>query len=552
MAKSIFAKISLFMDKRSSRSVVSGVTDVNRSFSSLGSTIDGVGKRINSLNRIAKITAAGSAVKDLFSGFKALKDSVAGVFTREMNFASGFAAQGDKIAKTSRLVGLSVKDYQAFASAAQHAGISTEEMDSALKRFSINFGKAKAGDKTAFRMFDSILGGKKLSSYKDTLSTFSAIADGFQKIGSAESRAFVANELFGRSGVRMAELFANGGSGLKSAFADFAATGGGFSSVGAKNAELFNDELQNLKETFNSLKISVAEELFPTFISLFKTTGKWIRENRGELVPKIKSLFLMTTDLAKKVLPKIPGILNKVLSITDLIGNGVVLAGIALAPIVPAVAGILFSAKILAVTLGGPVLAGIGLCVATVVSWGKVFKSFYDNWEMFSSFIRNDLKNSFGIAGKALDWIGEKTAKRMFVIYKVFNDWKGWGAFVRNDLESIFPLLDDMGDLVAGIGFGIYKIFDPLITAIGKIDSLRSFLGFSRVNFDNPVGDIGSQYLGSQSTPGASAAAAVRESRTTVTSRFAVDFKNMPRGVTVTPPDKGDFDWSRGYMLGGV
>ena len=51
---------------------------------------------------------------------------------------------------------------------------------------------------------------------------------------------------------------------------------------------------------------------------------------------------------------------------------------------------------------------------------------------------------------------------------------------------------------------------------------------------------------------GASVAQSISESHTTTTSRFAVDFKNMPRGVQVTAPDHGDFDYSRGYVLAGM
>ena len=78
------------------------------------------------------------------------------------------------------------------------------------------------------------------------------------------------------------------------------------------------------------------------------------------------------------------------------------------------------------------------------------------------------------------------------------------------------------------------------------LGKFKSFFGLGDVN----VNVNGSS--GHQATLAASAAQAISESHTTVTNRFAVDFSNVPRGTKITPPPKGDFDWSRGYMLGGV
>ncbi len=547
MGTNIFANIGFSFNKSSTHSVISNITNVKKSVVGLGFVFNQVEQRMNSLDKTTKLIASANAAKDLFSGIKSLGNSVVSVFNKEFDFASSFAATGDKIAKTSRLVGLSAEDYQAFTSAAKHAGMTTEEMDSALKKFSINLGKARSGDKNAFKMFDSILGGKKLSRFKDSVSLISAVADGYQKLGTSQKKAFVSSELFGKSGLKMAELFSKGGAGVKEALADFKSIGGGFNDAGAKNAEIFNDELQKLSETVGSLKIAVAQELFPSFIEIFKIAGKWIRDNKNSLLPKIKQLFLLTTNFAKNMLPKIPIVLDKILSVVDMLGPGVIMIGSAIVPIIPALYQIVMSVKILGATLGGPVLAGIGLCVAAIYFWGKVFKSFYDNWEMFSSFIRNDLKDSFGIIGSILDWLGDGIAEWMYSIYHAFDAWKGWSNFVKNDLKFVFSALDTIGDIVANALFGIYKIFEPLVNLISSIPGkVKNFFG---------LGDIDVNMNGSsspQSTLAASAAQAISESHTTVTNRFAVDFNNVPRGTKITPPPKGDFDWSRGYMLGGI
>ena len=518
------------------------------SVSSLNAVFSNVEQRIDSLNRVAKWAAAGTAVKDLFSGVKSAADATVSVFKKQFDFVSSFAISGDKIAKTSRLVGLSVKDYQAFSSAAQHAGMSTEEMDGALKKFNVNLGKARSGDEKSLEMFDSILGGKSISSFKDSPSLIAAIADGYQKLGSAEQKAFVSQELFGRSGLKMSELLSQGDEGIKKLIADFESHGGGFSEDGAKNAEAFNDALQDMMETVNSLKISVAQELFPTFTELFKTIQSYIKDNKEKLIPVIKSIFTSTAGFVKNILPKIPIILDKILSVVDLIGPGVLSVSAAFFTILPILAQIFMAVKVIVLAFGAPLLAAVGGVLVLLYEMYSIGKQFYDNWEMFSDFIRNDLSESFGIVGKFLSWVGDSIANDLFRIYKIitnfnFDDFTG----------SVMMAFKELGGMIYDSIFGnIRAAFGAAEYLLKKIPGIGRLLGDDEESLTKTVSSASAASGSSSSSLGASVAQAVSESHTTTTSRFAVDFKNMPRGVQVTAPDHGDFDYSRGYVLAGI
>ena len=146
--------------------------------------------------------------------------------------------------------------------------------------------------------------------------------------------------------------------------------------------------------------------------------------------------------------------------------------------------------------------------------------------------------------------------------------WDGFvSIFVDPWLNFFKALPDAISDLWEGFKTGISEIGNLLYdTFIGSVKSAVSgiksilkgvpVLGNLFGGDDQPlISDISSASAApetSSSSLGASVAQTVRESHTTTTSRFAVDFKNMPRGVQVTPPEQGDFDWSRGYVLGGV
>lgn len=557
MANSLLVQLGFSADKQSITGTISGIGKIDSA--------------ISDLHKKIKQTFAIAAVHTFASGVKSLGNSIKTAFSKSYNFAEEFAESGDKIAKTSRLVGLSVKDYQAFSSAAQHAGMSTEEMDGALKKFNVNLGKARSGDEASLKMFDAILGGKSVSDFKDSTSLIAAVADGYQKLGSAEQKAFVSQELFGRSGLKMSELLSQGDEGIKKLIADFESHGGGFSEEGAKNAEAFDDALQDMRETVNSLKISVAQELFPTFTDLFKTVQAFIKDNREEIIPIIKEIFGQTAGLVKSLLPRIPAILNMVLSAVRAIGPETIVFVAGFISLLPAIGKIIFglsqmgpilkfvvvgvksvatwgwaivnALKITAAVIGGPTLAMIGLVVAAVVSWGIAIKSIYDNWNL---------------VGDAVEWVWT-TIKESLEWW-----WNGFKSLFVDPVWNFFQalpgaissLIDGFLDGFKTIGQMVYelggKIYDTIVGSVkdawSAAKGVLSNIPFVGKLFD----DSKSSDASSSSSLGASVAQAVSESHTTTTSRFAVDFKNMPRGVQVTAPDHGDFDYSRGYVLAGM
>lgn len=576
MANKVLVDLGFNFNGSGVTSAVGGIGKITGSIKGMDSALGSVTKTLKSLKNAASLMLAVQGTKSIFGGISSIGKTIKDGLKREFDFVADFASAGDKIAKTSRLVGFSVKDYQAFSSAAKHSGMSVEEMDSALKKFNVELGKAKSGDKNALKMFDAILGGKKLSGFKDSTEILKEIANGYTKLASAEQKAFVTQSLFGRGGAQMSELLSGGGKGIEKAIADFENTGGGFTEEGTKNAEKFNDTLQEMSETINSLKISVAEDLFPTFSEMFKSVGAYVKEHRGELIPLIKEVFTGVAKFAVNLLPKIPVVLDKVLNIVNMLGPKTVVVGVAFMHVLPAITSIVVglasiaplvfkiiggvkslaglfwpvvtAVKLTAAVLGGPVLATIGLVVAAVVSWGIAIKSVIDNFEMFSSFVRNDLKNSFGVVGKYLDWLGDFFADKIFRVYEIVKNFNFDDLF-----GSLKMAVLEFGSIIYDTIFGsISKAFSAAKSILSKIPGLGKLFGGS----ETPLSIAQSASVGGAgeaNAPSAAAAQMISESRVTTTNRFAVDFKNMPRGVTVTPPENGgDFDWSRGYVLGGV
>ena len=82
MAVNILAHLGFNFKKSSTTAVVNNITNVKTSVSSLNAVFSNVEQRIDSLNRVAKWAAAGTAVKDLFSGVKSAADATVSVFKK--------------------------------------------------------------------------------------------------------------------------------------------------------------------------------------------------------------------------------------------------------------------------------------------------------------------------------------------------------------------------------------------------------------------------------------------------------------------------------------
>lgn len=579
MANFIKTFFGFDFSKNSVNNVVKQTNEIKSAVISVGPVFQTLKDKVDKMSHVTFWVGISTSAEKAFGGVKSIVGSVAGDLKKIYGFADDYAKKGDKIAKTSRLVGLSVKDYQAFSSAAEDSGMAVEEMDSALKKFNINLAKARSGDKVMLANFSKALFGKDsnlkgLNDLKTNRDVIIALADSYSKVEKAEDKAFMSSELFGKSGLKMSEILSQGGKSVQSFLDSYDK---GFTDDGAAKAEEFTHQLQMMREEFDGIKVSVAQELFPVFRELFKEiTGMLKGENGSKLKTSLVDAGKSLKTFIEGVLPKIPRILNVVAKIVDMITPELAVGAGYLLSFIPAIGqivlgcaglwhlirgigamigvafgwflkiggllkvsfglllkisgvlllkiggalkiaffygrGLLLGARLLVGLIGGALLAKIALVTAGIMGWIYTFRTIYKNWDLLKSFVK-DILDDF------CDWISG--------FGKKISD------FFMDKLHGLFGFVGRMRDAIHGLFSGF-----P--------DKVKSFFGLGDIDVN--VNSSSS----AQSTLAASAVQAISESRTTVTNRFAVDFNNVPRGTKITPPPKGDFDWSRGYVLGGI
>ena len=481
----------------------------NQDVKSLRENITGIGSTFNKVH--GELTKFANSQKwmnitqlsqNVLGGVVGIAGNIKKAFTSAYNFMDEFASEGDKVAKTARLIGMSVKDFQAFSFAAERSGVSLEQFNSGMQRFSITLGKARSGDKTANQMLSALLP-KELNAYKSERELLLDLSDSYTKLSESQ-RNFVSQSIFGRTGVQFGEMLSSGSAGVESLLQRFEDLGGGFGDEAAKNAETFKNSLTDMNVTLNSMRVLVGSELLPVFNQMFGEITKYFVENRAEIQKVVRDFGVQFVGGVKKLIPMIPDILGGVKTIfgyvadiVEFLGPIKTILGVAIIGSLGSIIGIVTS---LVGLIGGPAVAAIAACAVGFGGIASAVIDIYKNWDMLKSFVLECIDEWFE------------------AFYGIFD-------FISDGFENAIG---------GGIARGVRKAVKA-IPGLGK-------LIFSDVDFGETESDIGGEF---------EKMVQVQQKSSTTTNRFSVDFKNMPRGVKVQAPKQGDFDYSYGYVLDG-
>lgn len=570
MGSTINTKVGFSFDNGILKSIIVGMDGLKKSVFGASESVVKLNKKLGDLSKVQGLSSLSTVISNSVGGLK----SLVGYAEKLKDFFSDYADRGDKIAKTSRLVGMSVKDYQNLGYAAGMSGISIEELDVSLIKFNTNLAKARSGDKAAQKKFNSILPkGSKLSDYKNGIDVLNAVSDGYTKIKKSEDKAFASQELFGKSGVKMTELLSMGSAALAESMKEAPE---GFSEEGAKSAEKFGDSLAAMRLKIDGIVISVAQDLFPIFSELFDEIGSFVKDNQGTILNQLKEVGYIVSGFVRELLPRIPKILDIVVQLIDSIGTEWVAAASAVVTMLPALSQIVIGIaaikpivfgvgtfvvgcivkiktiiwavvsafKIASAVVGGAFYASVGGVLILFVEIASIVKQFYDNWDMWCSFVNHELTDAVNDFFAGI-WNGIKRAGSF--LYELLID-----PLVK--FFSVLPAIasqawDGFKSGIAQIGSFIYDtFFGAISSAINGAKGLLKSLPLVGGLFDDGGPNGGSAAPAAPSQ----IATAVQQSYSVTTNRFAVDFNNVPRGTNITPPPQGDFDWSRSYTLAGA
>lgn len=206
----------------------------------------------------ASVTAAGTMLAG--AGAAGL-----GMFT---SAASAFADFGGDIDDAAQRTGASAEALSALGHAAKMAGSSQEAVNKSFQGMARFSDAAAKGSKNAMDRLKQLGINADDFASADPEKKFMMLAEGISKIEDPTARAAAAMEVFGKSGIEMLPLVANGAEGVAEAMADAASVGAVISTEDAQKAAALGDAWDNLKTAMFGVVMRVGSVVAPAFTAI--------------------------------------------------------------------------------------------------------------------------------------------------------------------------------------------------------------------------------------------------------------------------------------------
>ena len=187
-------------------------------------------------------------------------------------FANRIAEAGDRVAKQSEQLGLSIESFQRWEEVLRDNGNTLEQFTTGVQGLTARIIEAsESADGRGARAFQNL--GVNIRDANGDLRTSAdllfEINAGLQGLSTGEQRANLVS-LLGESGGRLQPTFGQDTAAFRQ---QFAAANVAFSDADAANAEAFRDALADLQDEMQEVTVEVGTRLIPTFTSLLETSA---------------------------------------------------------------------------------------------------------------------------------------------------------------------------------------------------------------------------------------------------------------------------------------
>ena len=446
--------------------------------------------------------------------------AMAGAALGIYKLAEDVSTYGDTVAKTARAIGMASDRFQEFRYIGERSGVSIDEMDVALKKLTVNLGDASSETIKSLGKLGLTVDQLKAAGPDESLFI---IADGFAKITDPAERAAVAVDLFGKQGVKMGNVLAEGRGGL-SALADEAHRLGYVMGEDALAAsEKLNDSILNMKTAFGAIGRELAAKFMPLVNSAVDGMTEFLVENRGVFDTVAEGLVQVFKGIGPIVADMLPVFANLV----KIVGTSLLKAFKAVAPILERIFTIIEEilppiSEIVAIVVDllSPALEVVAeifkiiqpiiSAIARGIAWlagivSSVLKPVIEGIKIgFESIGKIAAAVWEGIAA-AFKWVWENLLKPYIDFLVAF--WTGVWEGIKSVAVAVWDgisaaavwvwenVLRPVGEAIGGFFAGIW---DGIATAGGAVwDGLASGLTWVWENVLRPVGEaIGGFFAG--------------------------------------------------------
>lgn len=354
---------------------------------------------------------------------------------------SGFSKQADDVRDIADALGMTSQQLQALQYAGEHAGLSTEQMNQGLKTLKLKLAEAVDGSSQANYAFSRIgLDAFSLQAM-DAEQQMSVLAEAFRNYRGPIDKAKLANDIFGGSGVKMANVLNDGAAGLKAMREEGEKTGFILTPEQVEIAKKYDDSLKKLSGRLIGIRNQIGASIMPVLTRFFDYMSE------HPLVAKAAVAAFATVLGGAAVLSMGRFVVAGVQTVQALRGMAAAMSG--LLSSVPALSAL--GSSVLPALSGGITAVGAAIA-ATPVGWILAIA-----------------------AGIAL--VGAAVYKFWQPIKAFFS---GIGQGIAEAFEPVMPLFRRLGDAFGAVFGWLGKLLKPVqlsADALGKFTSVGRTLG---------------------------------------------------------------------------
>jgi len=410
--KSTLAPLERLRKTRMNLSRSLGIDRVSRSFGVLRGKVSGL---------LGPLTALGAGL------------SVAGL----VSFTQRYSEAGDQVAKTARLIGLSVEAFQELRFAAERSGVPVATFEQSMKAFTKRLGEARQGTGALVTFMDKLDPSikKNVLAADSTEEAFRRLTFVISEMSSEEDRAALASAAFSRAGLEMVNLMSGGVAEVDALRQKIRDLGGVMSGEATTDAEIYRDTVTNFQTALGGLTNMLGQRLLPVlspFLERLTESMAALNGNRDATVA-LDSAMARLADLLAGV--SLAGIIDGVTAFATAISDAVNFVG----GWENALIGVV-------VVMNGPLILALTSVAGMIAKIGVLL-----------------LANPIGIWAAAI-------AAAAFVVY---DNWGNIGAFFEKKLDRVHGAFDR--GLIPGLEKTIQE-FNPTRLFMDAIDGLAAYL----------------------------------------------------------------------------
>lgn len=249
---------------------------ISASTSSLAASVRDVNARLESMGSAAKQASADMGVLKSIELSRVFLSALTTAASSFQGLVGGAASAVAAVDDLSQRTGASTQALQAYQFAADQSGVGIETFGKSLQKLSVNLGEAQTGNSSAISAFRDLgLSVQELSALQPELA-FEKVAAAISMLPNPAQQAAAAVSLFGKSGVDLVPVFAQGAEYLMQMREEAESLGLVLSTQQVSSLAGLDDSIAKVSASFGGLTARVVAEFAPALAATADELSKFL------------------------------------------------------------------------------------------------------------------------------------------------------------------------------------------------------------------------------------------------------------------------------------